>query len=288
MTVDPRHAGAADLYRLLCDVVNPRPIALVSTLSAEGRANAAPYSFFNAVSASPPVLVVGAAAREGGGAKDTLANLRATGECVVNVVPHALVRRAVLASLPWPADASEFDAAGFTALASDVVAAFRIKESPVHLECKLRDVRDLGGPAGSALVLLDVWRVHLADDLLDARGRVEPQRLDLVGRLGARNYVRAAGEAVFAVRPPGRPLPIGYAALPHDLLASPVLTGDDLARLAGAATLPSPAEVAEARTRDTRIREAADERALHGYVRELIAAGHVEYALAVAMGVERP
>ena len=285
MTVDPRDTPATDLYRLPVDVVNPRPIALVSTLDAGGRANAAPYSFFNAVSAAPPVLAIGAAARDGGGAKDTLANLRATGECVVNVVPHALVRQAALASLPWPHEASEFDRAGFTALASDVVGAFRIRESPVHLECKLRELVDLGGPDGSALALLDVWRVHVDDALLDARGRVDPHALDLVGRLGGRDYVRARGEAVFAVWQSGNPLPIGWAALPRTALDSEVLTGNDLARLAGAARVPDRESIAEARRRDPRLRGAGSPAEAHRYARELLEAGHVDDALLAVMSV---
>ena len=285
MTADPRHTSATDLYRLLVDVVNPRPIALVSTLDAEGRANAAPYSFFNAVSAAPPVLVIGAAAHDDGGAKDTLANLRATGECVVNVVPHALVRQTALASLPWPHEASEFDRAGFTALASDVVNAFRIAESPVHLECKLREVVDLGGPDGSALVLLDVWRLHVDDGLLDERGRVDPQALDLVGRLGGRNYVRAHGEAVFAVRQAGSPLPIGWEALPRDAVNSDVLTGNDLARLAGATRLPDAESIAQARRYDPRLRAADGPAEVHRYARELLGEGHVDDALLAVMSV---
>ena len=287
MTLDPRHTPPADLYRLLVDVVNPRPIALVSTLDAEGRANAAPYSFFNAVSADPPVLVIGAAAHDDGGAKDTLANLRATGECVVNVVPYALVRQTALASLPWPHATSEFDRAGFTALASDVVRAFRIKESPVHLECKLRDVHDLGGPEGAALILLDVWRLHVDDGLLDGRGRVDPQALDLVGRLGGRNYVRAHGEAVFAVRQSGTPLPVGWGALPQGALESDVLTGNDLARLAGVAQVPSERDVAAAAGRDERLRAAVSRTEVHRYAKELIDGGHADYALAVLLARAR-
>lgn len=285
MTLNPRDASAAELYHLLVGIVNPRPIALVSTLDAEGRANAAPYSFFNAVSANPPVLVIGAAAHDEGGAKDTLANLRATGECVVNVVPHALVRQTALASLPWPHEASEFDRAGFTALASDAVNAFRIEESPAHLECKLRGVHDLGGPRGSALILLDVWRVHVDDELLDERGRVDPQAIDLVGRLGGSNYVRAHGEAVFAVRQSANPLPVGWEALPQNALHSDVLTGNDLARLAGVGHTPDDDVLASARREDRRLRTARTLTEVHTYAQELIDAGHHEYALTVVLTV---
>ena len=293
-TVDPRHTPTRDWHQYLVGTVGPRPIAFVSTLDAEGRANVAPYSFFNAFSSNPPIVVFSSNRRVSDNTtKDTLANVRATGECVINMVSHAIVHQMAVASIEWPAGVSEFDAAGLTPLASDTVRAFRVKESPAQLECKVRDVITLGDQGGAGhLVICDVWRLHVAARAVDARDRIDPHALDLVGRLGRSYYVRASGEAVFPVVQPVTRAAIGWMSLPAGLTGSSVLTGNELGRLAGAERLPDEGELDALAREDGRVAAllAAAEptrEPFHAYAREMLARDHVDYALRVALLGER-
>ena len=284
-TIDPRHTATRDLHQYMVGTVGPRPIAFVSTLDTEGRANVAPYSFFNAFSSNPPIVVFSSNRRvRDNTTKDTLANIEATRECVINVVDHAILHQMAVASVEWPHEVSEFDAAGLTPLASDTVKAFRVKESPAHLECKVREVVTLGEEGGAGhLIICDVWRLHVAERVIDERDRIDPHELDLMGRLGRSFYVRASGDAVFPVVQPVLGPAIGFQVLPAHVRDSEVLTGNDLGRLAGAPSLPEAASIEQLASSDERVRAAlASEeptRALHTYAKELLAAGHVEDAL---------
>src|SRR5438552_13112309 len=138
MTVDPAVVGGVACYKLLIGAVVPRPIAFVSSTSAEGVRNLAPFSFFNAICGEPPVICFSVSNREP--RKDTLANVRATGEFVVNIVSEEIAAQMNLASGDYPSDVDEFDVSGLTPIASDLVRAPRVKESRVNMECKLRQV----------------------------------------------------------------------------------------------------------------------------------------------------
>ncbi len=295
-TIDPRTTPTRDLHQYIVGTVGPRPIAFVSTLDAEGRANVAPYSFFNAFSSNPPIVVFSSNRRVSNNTtKDTLANVRATGECVINMVSHAIVRQMAVASIEWPHEISEFDAAGLTPLAADTVKAFRVKESPAQLECKVRDIITLGDQGGAGhLVICDVLRVHVREDVLDERNRIDPHKLDLMGRLGRAFYVRASGDNVYPIVQPVLGPALGYMALPQNLRASKVLTGNDLGRLAGAKALPAAADVDEALAQDDKLVALQAERdeesrraAFHRYAQQLLADNQVDYALVVAMAAER-
>ena len=283
-TIDPRRTSTRDLHQYIVGSIAPRPIAFVSTLDAEGRANVAPYSFFNAFSSNPPILVFSSNRRVSDNTtKDTLANVRATGECVINLVDYALAQQMALASVEWPHDVSEFDAAGLTPLAADTTKAFRVKESPGQLECKVKDIVTLGEHGGAGhLIICEVWRLHLREDVIDQRGRIDPQRLDLVGRLGRSYYVRCSGEAVFALVQAVQGEAIGFQRLPEQLRHSGVLTGSQLARLAGQSALPTPQEAAAATAQDERLRACRNRDQQHRYVAELLDSGQVPYALLVA------
>jgi flavin reductase (DIM6/NTAB) family NADH-FMN oxidoreductase RutF len=173
---DPTSLGAA-LYPLLNSVVVPRPIAWVSTRSADGVDNLAPHSFFTVSSVSPPVVQFTSV-----GAKDSLRNAVATGEFVVCVCTEALADRVNITATDYPADVSEFDAAGVTREPSAVVAPFRVAESPVAIECRLLDTHDFGG--GSTVVFGQVVHLSIAEDVLrDDRPAIDLLRP--VSRLGA-------------------------------------------------------------------------------------------------------
>jgi flavin reductase (DIM6/NTAB) family NADH-FMN oxidoreductase RutF len=177
-------------YKLLVSTVVPRPIAWVTTLDAEGVPNAAPYSFFNAVSGAPPVVCVGIGPKKPG-LKDTGENIRRSGEFVVNLVPEAAAQAMNVTAIDFPAGVNELAEAGLTPLPSTHVAPPRIAESPVAMECRLLQLVELA--AGRAVVLGEVLAFQIDDAcVLDAaRCYIDTPRLGLIGRMhGAGGYVR--------------------------------------------------------------------------------------------------
>ena len=181
--------GWRQLYPLFIGILNPRPIALVSTLSKTGVANLAPFSFYNMVSAQPPVVVFGPATRPDGQPKDTLRNVSETREFVIATVVAAIARQAVDCAAELEPGASEFEFSGLTPVPASRVAPPLVGESPVNMECTLREIVSFGaGPGSGNAVFGDVRVVHVDDGVLDARGRVDPHKLVTVGRLGGRGY----------------------------------------------------------------------------------------------------
>lgn len=179
-----------DLYKLLVNTVLPRPIALVTTVDSEGRANAAPFSFFNIFSHAPPLVVLGI---EGGTGvsrlKDTMRNIRATGTFVVNLVDQALVGAVQICAIDFSQDVDEIEAAGLTTAPSQSVMAPRIVASPVQLECRETVSLSLG-TRNRNLVVGEIVHIHIRDGIVDDRLHVDIDKLDLVGRLhGADWYV---------------------------------------------------------------------------------------------------
>ena len=178
-----------DNFKTLLSCVVPRPIAFVSTVSAAGVANLAPFSFFNAVGSNPPAVMFSPATKADGTSKDTVSNLREVGEFVVNVVPHEIREEMNAASYPFPPDVDEFAAAGFTPLPSRFVRPARVAESPVHLECKLVQIVPVGdGPLSANICIGEVLCFHVADKFLAADGTVDVATIDLVARLGGDGY----------------------------------------------------------------------------------------------------
>jgi flavin reductase (DIM6/NTAB) family NADH-FMN oxidoreductase RutF len=176
-------------YKLLAGCILPRPIALVSTVDADGARNAAPYSFFNVMSHEPPLIVLGIDKRPPGAPKDTVANIRATGVFVVNLVDTRIAEAMNVCAIDFDPGTDEIDAAGLTAVAAQKVVAPRIAEAPVALECTLRD--ELRYPGGRSIVVGEVVAFHVRDGIVDARFHVDAEALDLVGRMaGAGGYVR--------------------------------------------------------------------------------------------------
>jgi flavin reductase (DIM6/NTAB) family NADH-FMN oxidoreductase RutF len=183
MIIDPATLAPRDLYRFMIHVVVPRPIAWISTVSAAGVRNLAPYSFFNALTSRPPLLGVSINARPGG-PKDTLANIRETGDFVVNLVDEPLAEGMVRSSGEWPPEVDEFEVAGVTAAPSDLVRAPRVAESPVSMECRLHREIPLGD---TTFVIGEIVRARVADDRL-TDGWPDVEKLRPVGRLGGEGY----------------------------------------------------------------------------------------------------
>lgn len=181
-------------------LVAPRPIGWISTLDAEGRRNLAPYSFFNAFSDTPPMVgYASTGAKASGERKDTLANIRATGEFVVNIVSYALRDAMNASSAPLPAEADEFVHAGLTPAPCETVRAPRVAEAPAALECRLWRIVDLPG-TGNALALGEVTGIHI-DDAVLRDGMVDVTRYNPMARVGYHDY--AAVMEVFPLRRPG-------------------------------------------------------------------------------------
>jgi flavin reductase (DIM6/NTAB) family NADH-FMN oxidoreductase RutF len=178
-----------DNFKTLLSCVLPRPIALVSTISAEGVANLAPFSFFNGVGSNPPAVIFSPCTRADGTVKDTIVNLRAVPECVVNVVPFSIQDAMNEASYAFPPEVNEFEAAGFTPLPSRFVRPARVAESPVHMECKLVQIVPVGdGPLAANICIAEVLCFHVAKELLLRDGTADVTTIDLIGRLGGDDY----------------------------------------------------------------------------------------------------
>lgn len=190
MIIDPAKQDLRANYKLLIGAILPRPIAFVSTVDADGNPNLAPFSFFTGATPAPPTVVFAPLRRFSDGLeKDTLRNIRATGEFVVNVVTEELVERANDTAVEFAPGVSEFAETGLTPAASEVVKPPRVAESPVSMECRLLQVVDLGPEAagGGALVIGEVLRFHVRDDLIED-GRIDTGALHPVGRLAGAEY----------------------------------------------------------------------------------------------------
>ncbi|KTF17557.1 flavin reductase family protein [Pseudoalteromonas carrageenovora] len=177
-----------NVYSYLVGGISPRPIAWVSTLNEDGVANVAPYSFFTVASCNPPVLSVTQVNPRDKAIKDTLANVLATKECVVNIVSHAQVEKMNQSCANYASDVSEFDAANITKVASEMVAVPGVADSKVRYECKLREVITFSSePGGGQMILLDIVGICVEDETL-VDGYIDPTNLDSVGRMGGDYY----------------------------------------------------------------------------------------------------
>lgn len=243
--VVPGEVSINEVQALLLGGVGPRPIALVSTVSPEGIRNLSPFSFFNAFGANPPTVAFSPSRRiRDGSTKDTYRNLIATKECVIQAVTYAMVQQVNLASSEYPSDVDEFIKSGLTPLPSDLVRPPRVAESPFQMECRLTQLIPLGDAKGSGnLAICEVLKFHVAEDLF-ADDIIQPDRIDLVARMGDDFYCRARGEAVFYVKKPVQTRGIGVDGISAFIRNSHVLTGNNLGQLGNCETIPSPNEIA--------------------------------------------
>jgi flavin reductase (DIM6/NTAB) family NADH-FMN oxidoreductase RutF len=202
MKIDPKTTATGDISRLMIRTILPRPIAWVSTVSSEGVRNIAPFSFFMGITSEPPSLCFAPARRPGGAAKDTLANIEATGEFVVNVVTEELAEAMNETATDYPPEVDEFERAGLTPLASERVAAPRIAESPVHMECKLVQIVPVG-TAGVVVVIGEIVLFHIDERVL-REGKVDSSLLRAVGRMGGMEYAKTQDHFILKRKKFGR------------------------------------------------------------------------------------
>ena len=287
MKIDPSITSTANLHGHLLAAIAPRPIAFASTLDKNGRPNLSPFSFFNVFSANPPIAIFSPARRgRDNTTKHTFENAKVTKEVVINVVSHAMVEQMSLASTEYAEGVNEFEKSGFTPIPSDIVKPFRVQESPVQLECKIRDVVELGQEGGAGnLIICEIVMIHIDDSILNDAGKIDQHKIDLVGRLGANWYVRASGDALFEIAKPLTTLGIGVDEIPDDIRNSNILTGNNLGQLGNVEQLPNETDVNE-----FRLTELADlfvelendsvalELALHKKAKEYLETGMVQEA----------
>ncbi len=238
-TIITNEATTRDIQSVLTTAIAPRPIAFASTIDKDGNPNLSPFSFFNAFGANPPILIFSPARRgKDGTTKHTYDNIKEVPEVVINMVNFDMVEQMSLSSSDFPKGVNEFEKAGFTAIPSEDIRPFRVKESPVQFECTVQQVIETGleGGAGN-LVICHVSKIHINENVLNANGDIDSQLLDIVGRLGGSDYIRAK-MASFTIPKPLNSIGMGVDALPEFIRTSPYLTGKELARLGSLERLP--------------------------------------------------
>ncbi|GAB5563661.1 MAG: flavin reductase family protein [Winogradskyella sp.] len=244
ISFNPKDLTTAKLHGYLLSAVAPRPIAFASTVDENGNPNLSPYSFFNVFSSNPPIMIFSPARRvRDNTTKHTLENIEVVREVVINVVSYDIVQQMSLSSTEYPEGVNEFEKAGLTMLPSDVVKPFRVAESPVQFECKVNDIVKLGTEGGAGnLVICEVVKFHISEEVMDENDTINQDKLDLVSRAGGSYYTRA-NKGFFEIPKPLRTLGIGVDALPENIRNSMILTGNDLGMLANVDALPTTDEV---------------------------------------------
>lgn len=244
-TIDPKDISQRDCYKILSAAVAPRPICLASTINQAGQVNLSPYSFFNVFSSNPPIMVF-SPNRSGSSSatKNTHDNILEVPEVCVNIVNHAIVEQMSLSSTAYAKGVNEFVKSGLSPIPNRKIKPPRVKESPVAFECKVNQVIELGiGPGAGNLIIAEVVQIHIQEKYLDGQGKLLPEKLDLVARMGGSYYCRAIPEALFEIPKPLREKGIGVDQLPEPVRNSTILTGNNLGRLGNLKELPTTAAV---------------------------------------------
>lgn len=290
MIVTPGEISTKQLHAYLLGSVAPRPICFASTIDKEGNPNLSPFSFFNVFGSKPPIAIFSPARRvRDNTIKHTLENIQETKEVVINVVTYDMVQQTNLSSCEYPKGVNEFIKSGFTPVASELVKPFRVKESPVSMECKLLQVIETGQEGGAAnLVICEIVKMHIDERILGDDQQIDPHKIDLVARMGKDFYCRASGDAIFEVHKPNLDLGVGMDALPDNIRSSRILSGNDLGILANSTEIPIVAATAD----DDRLRQILQDyahdrnllqQAQHQYAKELLSRHEVDLAWQVLL-----
>ena len=204
LEIEPSKILVQDLHKYLLSSVGPRPIALASTIDNKGNRNVSPFSFFNVFSANPPIAVFSPARRvRNNTTKDTLENIQEIREVVINVVTCDLVEQASLASTEYPKEIDEFIKSDLTPIPSKKIKPFRVQESPVQMECKVNQIIELGKNGGAGnLIICEIILIHISQDILDENNQIDPNKIQLVGRLGGNWYSKGFENAIFQIKKP--------------------------------------------------------------------------------------
>lgn len=245
LSINPKDLSIPALQKYLQSAVAPRPICFASSISKNGEVNLAPFSFFNIFSSNPPIAVFSPAySGRTGAPKDTLLNILEVPECVINIVNYNMVHQTSLASSPFTKGINEFKKARFTELKSELVTPPRVLESPVQLECKVIEVKELGKQGGAGnLIICEIIKIHINEAILNSENQIDTTKIDLVARMGDNWYCRANGNALFEVQKPITTIGIGFDAIPNEIKNSTILTGNNLGLLGSVENLPTQTEI---------------------------------------------
>jgi flavin reductase (DIM6/NTAB) family NADH-FMN oxidoreductase RutF len=293
LTFDIKDLSIPDLHNYLQYAIAPRPICFASTVDSEGNVNLSPFSFFNLFSTNPPTCVFSPSRRvRDNTTKHTLQNLLEVPECVINIVTYDMVQQTSLASVEYPKGVNEFTKAGFTPVPSLTVKPPRVAESPVQLECMVKEIKALGdGPGAGNLVIAEIRLIHIDEKILDENGKIDQQKLELVARLGGDWYCRVSKDNLFKVAKPVRTIGIGVDSIPYAIRNSKVLTGNNLGQLGNVEVLPTDGDI-DSYSQSPEIKEILDatigdsqtrELQLHLKAKQLLDEGRVEEAWKVLL-----
>ena len=295
ITIDPKDVAVPELHALMQGVVAPRPIAFASTVDRAGNVNLSPFSFFNMFSTNPPILIFSPSRRvRDNTTKHTLENVLEFPEVVINILNYSMVQQASLASTEYERGVNEFVKAGFTEAASQIVKPPRVAEAPAAFECRVKQVLPLGNEGGAGnLVICEVLLAHFKKDIFDAKGKIDPHKLDAVARMGGDWYCRAYGDALFEVEKPLARKGIGVDQLPDRIRLSNVLTGNDLGMLANVERIPTMEEIHEyhqhPKVQEVVIEFDRDpvglEEALHQLAQQYLKEGYVDIAWKILLQI---
>jgi len=294
ITIDPTNVPIPKLHHTILGSVVPRPIAFASTIDKKGNPNLSPFSFFNAFGVNPTTLIFSPSRRgRDNTTKHTYENIKEVPEVVINTVNYDLVQQASLSSTEYGKGVNEFIKSGLTAIPSEKVKPFRVKESPVQFECKVRDIIETGDQGGAGiLVICEILLIHIIESVLDDKGNIDPHKLDLVGRLGGDYYCRTSGDSVFTVEKPLQRKGIGIDQLPDKIKNSKYLSGNDLGQLGNIESLPSKEEIdkignlndIQKTISSYRNAQEAEEQ-LHTHAKNLIKEGKIHEALSLLLSL---
>jgi flavin reductase (DIM6/NTAB) family NADH-FMN oxidoreductase RutF len=288
MIIDLKNISVKDKMDLLQPAIAPRPIGLVSTMDKDGNPNLAPFSYFNLFSANPPIVIFSPLRKvRNNETKHTRENIYEVPEAVIHIVDYDMVHQTNLASAEYPKHINEFLKAGFTSEKATMVRPLMVKESPIKLECKIKQIKPLGEKGGAGtLIICEVLVMHVDEKILDANNKIDQEKIHHVARLGGDWYCKISKENLFKISKPTNNLPMGIDALPDFIRHSDHLTGNQLARLASLAKLPArdPAfrdERSEALTKY--LKGESLSKKLHEYARELMEENKIEQAWQVLL-----
>lgn len=239
-SIDPKSLKIPELHGLLLGAIAPRPIAFASTIDKAGKVNLSPFSFFNVFGSNPPTLIFSPARRgRDNTVKHSYENVKEVAEVVINIANYPMVEQMSLSSTEYPKGVNEFVKAGFTEARSEKVRPPRVAEAPVAFECIVKEVVETGPDGGAGnLVICEVIHMHLNEAILDMDGKIDPFKLDPIGRLGGNWYSRSKN-ALFEVEKPLAKMGIGVDALPEAIRNSSILSGNDLGKLGNVEAIPA-------------------------------------------------
>jgi flavin reductase (DIM6/NTAB) family NADH-FMN oxidoreductase RutF len=292
-TIDLAELSPIEKQQWLQHAIAPRPICFASTIDQQGNVNLSPFSFFNLFSTNPPVVIFSPSRRvRDTTTKHTLQNVLEVPEVVINIVDYDMVQQVSLASCEYPKDTNEFIKAGLTAIPATLVRPPMVQEAKVKFECKVLEVKSLGEEGGAGqLVIAEIMRMHVNEDILGEDGKIDQAKLHHVARLGGDWYCKVDSSNLFQVAKPNVQLGIGIDVLPENIRHSKILTGNHLGQLANVHDMP----IVDAAFEDDRLKNIFQyysitpeemEKEIHTYAAQLLNEGKVAEAWQVLLSAE--